>query len=81
MLRAQEQTRKVKEILWLVTLDPGCTTIVHIALLFSSRHPSMDADGVPIPHFERRGSVRSLRTGPAEDPAEMRICIEKRMTG
>ena len=34
-------------------------------------------DGVPLPHFERRGSVRSLRTGPAEDPAEMRICIEK----
>ena len=37
----------------------------------------MDADGVPDFHFERRGSVRSLRTGPAEDPAEMRICIEK----
>ena len=34
-------------------------------------------DGVPLPHFERRGSVRSLRAGPAEDPAEMRICIEK----
>lgn len=56
LLRAQEQTRKVKEIL-------------------SSRHPSMD--GVPLPHFERRGSVRSLRAGTAEDPAEMRLCIEK----
>ena len=37
----------------------------------------MDADGLPVPHFDRRGSVKSLRTGPAEDPAEMRICIEK----
>ena len=34
-------------------------------------------DGVPVPHFERRGSVRSLRTGPVEDPAEIGICIEK----
>ena len=38
---------------------------------FSSRHPSMD--GVPL-QSERRGSVR---TGPAEDPGEMRLCIEK----
>ena len=38
---------------------------------FSSRHPSMD--GVPL-QFERRGSVR---TGPAEDSGEMRLCIEK----
>ena len=81
LLRAQEQTRKVKEILRLANTcirDPD-SGIVHITLsrplLFSSRHPSMD--GVPLPHFERRGSVRSLRAGPAEDPAEMRLCIEK----
>ena len=47
-----------------------------LPLLISSRHPSMDGV-IPVTHFERRGSVRSLRTGPVEDPAEMRICIEK----
>ena len=47
-----------------------------LPLWVSSRHPSMDGV-IPVTHFERRGSVRSLRTGPVEDPAEMRICIEK----